>query len=116
MYFFIEKSRTLSARAEQFGIDYQDIYVSAMLEMQSEYSLPSLHEWGDGYCQGDATDEEIEELTNSLNISDDVYEYLDNKLLETIETQIESQIKKIGDKEYVIKVLMQLVMIIQYSF
>ncbi len=121
MYFFIQKSKELQSRAEQFGIYFQDVYVNAMQEIQEKYSLPSLHEWGDGYCQGDATNDEIFELVQNINKIDggdkptiyfdendendgefvtDVYEYLDKKLIDRIEYNIESQIKIFGDYEF----------------
>lgn len=121
MYFFIETSRNLSARAEQFELSYQYIYINAMQEMHDEYSLPVLHEWGDGYSQGDATNQDIIELAQNINkienadeptvycevdeydedsLLTDVYQYLDKKLIEKIETQVESQIIEFGDEEY----------------
>lgn len=121
MYFFIEQSLKAKTRAEQFEIDFQDIYVNSIEEMQAEYSLPSLHEWGDGYVQGDASNDEIFELFHNINkIEDgeeptvfceeddenegnlltDIYEYLDKKLIAKIEDAIESQIITFGDDEY----------------
>ena len=113
MYFFIAQSVSLKSKAESVELDFQEIYVSAMQEMQKEYSLPAVHEWGDGYTQGDASIEEIFDLVSNINsieggdepsvyanlneddatILTDIYEYLDKKLISKIEDSIESQIK-----------------------
>lgn len=55
MYFFIEKTRKLSQKFE----NYNDIYVETIQKFYTKYQLPPLHESGDGFTQGDASDEEI---------------------------------------------------------
>jgi hypothetical protein len=105
MYFFIEKSKELQSRANDLSLDYNDIYVDALTETQENYSLPALHETADGYSQGDATDEEISQLVQELtemgfNESNDVYQFLDEKLIGIIEDKIESLVKPFGNDEY----------------
>lgn len=122
MYFFIESRIKLTSRAEQFDISYEDVYVKALQQMQEEYSLPALHEWGDGYCKGDASISQLVDLVKTINdieggdspavyleediedesnILTDIFVYLDKKLIEKIEAQIESQIVSFGeDNEY----------------
>ena len=106
IYFFIEQSRRLAYKAEEKGLDYQDIYINAMQEMQEKYSLPSLNEWGDGYCKGDASLQELIELKDNINsinnnqkiyleieddeiIDENLFSYLDRQLIELIENKIE---------------------------
>lgn len=123
MYFFIEQSNQLKEKSDSLQLDYNDIYVQAMSEIAAKYSLPYLHEWGDGYCQGDATDDEIFELKNKINeidgdeepvvyaeynddeddINTDIFTYLDKKLLEVIEEKIESLVKTFGEDNYTVE-------------
>lgn len=117
IYFFIEQSRRLAYKAEEKGLDYQDIYINAMQEMQEKYSLPSLNEWGDGYCKGDASLQELIELKDNINsinnnqeiyleieddeiIDENLFSYLDRQLIELIETKIDSYLVKFGENEY----------------
>ena len=119
MYFFIEKSRQIQSRSESMSIDFQELYTNTIQKFYQKYSLPALHEWGDGFCKGDASDDEIIELAQEINrldgddspvvfaeISDedelltDVFEYLDNKFIEMLESELESQICQFGDEEF----------------
>lgn len=117
IYFFIEQSRNLSKLAEEKGIDYQDIYISSMLKLQEKYSLPSLHEWGDGYEKGDATLQELISLKDNINsineneniyleIEDDeiietnLFTFLDKELISLIESDIDSQLVEFGENQY----------------
>lgn len=101
---------------------FNDIWNDAQSELQEKYSLPAFHLWESGYCQGDASDDEVFEAAASINkvedveyneedsaigvgptvyaewseddenIITDIYEYLDGKLLEMIEPKTEALI------------------------
>lgn len=120
MYFFIEKSNQISKRCENLDITYNDIYDVAVKRVYEKYSLPALHLWEGGFTKGEATIEELVELKNEINkeggdeplvyfeideedeieINTDIYEFLDQKLVETMEEIVESLIRKFGDEEY----------------
>lgn len=118
MYFFIEKSNQIKKRCENLDITFNDIYEAAVQAVYERYSLPALHTWEDGFTQGDATIEELIELKNAINqeagdeplvyfeiddedeINTDIYQFLDQKLIEVLEENMVSLIRKFGDEEY----------------
>jgi hypothetical protein len=66
MYFFIEACRNLQATAALLEVELNEIYLSVAEKFYAKYSLPALGDFGDGFTQYDASDEEIEDLIQRL--------------------------------------------------
>lgn len=104
-----ELETQISELAEKTNYDTNQIWVDAQIAIQEKYNLPSFHVWETGYCQGDASDDEVFEAKDSIikieegdspavyaewdneddsEILTDVYEFLDQALLEQVEIEI----------------------------
>jgi len=124
---FEETMRTLNRRAEENCIEgdvYNNIYIDCCQEFADKHSLPALHIWETGYCKGDASDEELDELVNNdlisrykddeddededyyydfTDLNDEFIELFENKLDKFIENnnnQYFEKIKTIDLKEF----------------
>lgn len=80
---------------------FNDIYNSAISTIREQYSLPAFHIWETGYCQGEATNEEISELINKINLEQgterlsfdtDLFNFLDDELIDTMQEEVDDLI------------------------
>lgn len=118
MYFFLEQAselnKQISELAERTNYDTNQIWVDAQVAIQEKYNLPAFHIWEHGYCQGDASDDEVFAAKDSINeveagdssavyaewndddseILTDVYEFLDRQLLKQVDVEILRQKKR----------------------
>jgi len=54
---------------DQFGAyeRFNELWNTIHTEIVNEFSLPPFHLWEDGFCKGDASDEEIENVASCIN-------------------------------------------------
>lgn len=94
MYFFIESCRNLQATAELLNVDLQEIYLSVSQKFYEENSLPAFADWGDGFTQHEATDEETAEVANALGVSvEDLFVTLDEMFVSDYEDAADKAFK-----------------------
>lgn len=68
MYFYTQFSHNQHNRFQAANLVQSEIYTELLQEFYDKYKLPALHHDGDGFRQGDASDEELAELATTLKI------------------------------------------------
>lgn len=70
MYFFIEKTNELTEKLKNSFSEYfelvEDVWSNTNSKMYEKYDMPALHLWEDGYCKGDATEDELISLADRV--------------------------------------------------
>lgn len=115
MYFYTQFSHTISQRfqaANKNGNDvsHNDLYIDLLQEFYDKYELPALHHDGDGFRQGDASDEELVELAATLKIElnnedeDDrffpIFHFLDKEFMSIEEAAYDAVLAKYEDDTF----------------
>lgn len=81
---------------------YNDIWIAADRALIKKYKLPPFHLWVDGYVIGDAGDDGVKAAVKSINeiegartvTSENLFEFLDGKLIETLKPKVDKLIKE----------------------
>lgn len=96
MYFFIERMNNAknSVINNEETNAFDEIYQNTMIEFYNKYELPPLHEYGDGFTKGDASNEECDTLVaKGLAAKEDEGSYtfaeLDKLFCDAIEIAVE---------------------------
>ena len=109
MYFFNQqfltwnKALTFNSDEQYVNTDsfnayekFNDIYENSIKRIYQKYELPAFHIWEDGFTQGDATNEELEDILNEMDFEDsnELFEFLDRKLILEMKDDVEKLIKE----------------------
>lgn len=107
MYFFIEQINELRSRVENsFNEEgneiFNDLCDSANNDLYEKLNLPAIHLWGEGYCKGDAGNDELKNIADELNadfsideegeIDTDLFEILDREFISILSNKVENKI------------------------
>lgn len=108
MIFFIEQQNELTGRLKNFFAEEVDlingVWDSANIRMSEKYNMPAVHLWGEGYCKGDATDEELLALVDRVKVDyhdcyyhdecdENLFECLNREFLSIYRAKIEEVVK-----------------------
>lgn len=95
MYFFIQRMHDAKRNLKYASI-FNGIYIKSMHELYDKYELPSLHLWEDGFCQGDASNNQCLELVkiglaSIIDAEDNTFSFekLDKEFADLIDSKIE---------------------------
>lgn len=108
MYFFIEQQNELTTELKKnFSEDSElvnEIFENANVSMYEKYNMPAVHLWGDGYCKGDASNEELIALAERVRVNhsdcyyndeedENLFECLDSDFLCIYRAKVEAVVK-----------------------
>lgn len=127
MYFYTQFSHTTSQRFSavnnneklEADLSHNDLYIDLLQEFYDKYDLPALHHDGDGFRQGDASDEEMNTLFDRIKevhstdfsneissmgreevSNEEILEFLDKEFMSIEEAAYDSILEKYEDDSF----------------
>lgn len=78
---------------------WNDLWNNTHSDLCCEFDLPPVYLWEDGFCKGDASDDEIEELIKKFEVEDEeeLFKYLDSEFQDRISDKLDTLIEEYDD-------------------
>jgi hypothetical protein len=76
-----------------------DLWNDVHSDLCCDFDLPSVYLWEDGFCKGDASDDEIDDLIKKFEVEDEeeLFNYLDSEFEDRISDKLDVLIEEYDD-------------------